>query len=64
MHRGPILFEQVLEVSEKDMAETFRRMQRDFLHHNVRFGEGDAAGFGSGIEGKDHFCSSYTRSSV
>jgi hypothetical protein len=39
-------------------------MQRDFLHHNVRFGEGDAAGFGSGIEGKDHFCSSYTRSSV
>ena len=42
MHRGPVLLEQVLDMSEQHMAKAFRGVQRNFLDHDVGFGKRDA----------------------
>ena len=46
----------------EDVAETVRRVQRDFFDNCVALGKRNAAELRGRIYGKDHLASSYTRS--
>ena len=53
MDRGPILFEQMRNVSEEHMTKTLGFVQCHFLDDYIRFGERDAAKLGCCVEGQD-----------
>ena len=60
MHRGPVLFQQVLDMPKKHVSKALRRVQRELLHHDVGFGKRDTAEFRRCVDGEDHLDSIYT----
>ena len=57
MHRGPVLFEQVLDVAEQHVAEAIGRLQSKLFDDYVGFGERDTSELGRGVDGQYHFSS-------